>query len=143
MPVTLRNEIERDSIFNKKIYCIKYYLNWNLNDEFYYHYTSKYFARQILNDMKIIASKARIPHFGCGVFLTKLGPKEENDILLENNYRGNSKYKDRLECAFALKKNNFNRFIQIFDNFYPSRDIWKCIKDVDLTKCSFFLIFRE
>ena len=143
MPVTLRNEIESDIIFNKKIFLIKHYLDWNENDAFYYHYTSKYSARQILNDMKIMATDARIPHFGYGVFLTKLGPKEENDTLLENNYRGNSKYEDRIECAFALKNNSINRFAKIFDRFYPSRDVWKSIKDIDLNRSRFFLIFRD
>ena len=143
MPVTLRNEIEFDIIFNKKIFLIKHYLDWYENDAFYYHYTSKYSARQIFNDMKIIAHNARIPHFGYGVFLTRLGPKEKNYTLLENNYTGNSKYEDRLECAFALKTNSTNRFVKIHDRFYPSRDVWKSIKDIDLTRSRFFLIFRD
>lgn len=143
MPLTLKEEIETDKVFGLNVHLIRYYLDWNYNLGYFYHYTSKYFARLILNDLILKAGEARIPHFGIGVFMTKLGPKETTDCLLQNNYRGNSKYKERLECAFAIKSNQFVRFVPISDKMFPSRDLWKSRNDIDLTKCTFFLIIRE
>ena len=58
--------------------------------------------------MKILASDARIPYFGIGVFTTKMKPHETNNRLLENNYTGNTKYEDRLEVH--LRSNRIEMF---------------------------------
>ena len=122
---------------------IRYSLDWDAVDDYLYHYTSKIFARSILQDMKLKATHARITHFGYGVFFTKLEPSLETYDLLENNYRGNEKYLNKLECAFAFKADSFKKLIKIRDRFHPIRDIWKSSHDIDLFKCTFFLIFRN
>ena len=93
--------------------------------------------------MKILASDARIPYFGIGVFTTKMKPHETNNRLLENNYTGNTKYEDRLEVAFAIKPNRSVQFSIINDKWYPNRDLWKCEVDIDLKKCDFLIVIRE
>ena len=92
--------------------------------------------------MRLRAKEARIIRFGRGVFMTKIAPCSETDLLLTNNYIGNPKYLHRLECAFAIKTSSMI-FRKLNDKFYPSRDIWKSDRDIDLNQCEFYLIDRD
>ena len=139
----LENHIKLDIVFNQHSILCRHTLDWDAVDDYLYHYTSKNFARSILQDMKLKATRARIPHFGYGVFFTKHEPSLRTYDLLDNNYRGNTKYFGRLECAFAIKADSVINFIKIRDRLYPSRDIWKCSHDIDLSDCEFYLIFRD
>ncbi len=139
---------ETFSVREKKIRLnketIKEDLYWGCNNEnFWYHYTSKYFAKLILKDMKIKITNSRLVRFGVGVFMTKMPPCADEDELLANNYIHKSRYyRTKLECAFAIKPNHSMRFQQLADKFDLSRDIWKCDTDIDLNQCEFYLIMR-
>jgi hypothetical protein len=121
---------------------IKEDLYWGRNNEnFWYHYTSKYFAQLILKDMKIKITKSRLIRFGVGVFMTKMPPCVGEDALLTNNYIHKTPYyRAKLECAFAIKPNHSMIFQQLADKFH--RDVWKCGNDIDLNQCEFYLIIR-
>lgn len=109
---------------------------------YFYHYTSKESAECIFEDMKINKTKARIPGFGHGVFMTRMSPRENLDMLLINNYRGNLKYLDKLECAFAIKESHVNA-VRIHDESYPHRDVWRSNREIQLNGNNFALIMLD
>ena len=117
--------------------------SWGKRQGYIYHYTSKYYARQILKDKLLKAGASRIHHFGYGVFMTKLSPCMKNDELCENNYRGNQKFLNRLQSAFAFKDDGTLNLTKIYDHRYPSRDIWRSNNDINLNQFEFYLIMRS
>jgi hypothetical protein len=120
--------------------CNKY--EWWHTGDFLYHFTSRANARDILVTQCICAQNARIQCFGIGVFMTEMSPMASDQDLLVNNYRGNSKYYDRIQCAFAFRKrDSFAR--KFFDLTNFSRDLWRCDASIDLSRVDFFLIDRS
>ena len=112
------------------------------NINYIYHYTSIECAIEILRFKIILSTNSRIYRYGSGVFATKMGPQESTNVLLYNNYRGNPKYLNKIQCAFALPTSALN-VVPIFDSqdFYP-RDIWRINQDVRLDLIEFFLVLR-
>lgn len=106
-----------------------------------YHYTSHVCARQIIDSMCIRTSQARVRRFGTGVFLTTMSPSNSTAELLENNYQGNTKYRNNTQCAFALPKSDFS-VVKVHDPRDPKRDIWRINTSVELSHTDFYLITR-
>ncbi len=71
--------------------------------------------------------------------MTILEPSRSDDELLNNNYRGNPKYSDRTECAFAMSKCDVPAR-QISDRY--GRDVWRCDRDIHLEEVEFYVINR-
>ena len=111
-------------------------------EKYIYHYTSKYFAKCILESKTIHLTPARVRCFGFGVFMTLMNPTMFDDrALLENNYQGNNKYSNRIECAFAVDRSMI-KAEKFIDPRAPNRDLWRNGTQIDLTKVDFFLINR-
>jgi hypothetical protein len=105
----------------------------------YYHYTSLTNAMLILESKNITTTVARWRDFGHGVFMTIMEPNKSDHELLENNYRGNSRYLERIECAFAIRNCDIAAS-KVNDRY--GRDVWRCDSDIDLETVEFYLINR-
>jgi hypothetical protein len=101
------------------------YLNFNhcYNENNYniYHYTSMVKLNYIFKQKFIKPYKARIWPFKKAVYLTVLKPSENDQKLLENNYRGNTKFIDKIQCALRFD----NRKLRAVKEYSSdNRDIW-------------------
>ena len=117
-----------------------YFRRQNNNVAYYFHYTSREIVFKIMSDRKLKPTWSRVTQFGHGVFLTELDPCTSDDELLENNYRGNYKYNERIQYAIAIPKHQI-RAIQILDNY--NRNIYRCDYEIDLDSVDFRLISRD
>lgn len=108
-----------------------------------YHYTDKESAKLILKSKVLRKSQSPRSTFGRGVFLTILQPSKSNHTLLENNYNDRSKFKSKIQCAFAFDLNELVGVKKIDDPFYKNRDIWRNDNCIDLNDFNFKLILRE
>jgi hypothetical protein len=101
------------------------YLNfnhcYNENNQNIYHYTSMIKLNFISKQRFLKPYKARIWPFKKAVYLTVLPPSENDNKLLENNYRGNTKFIDKIECA--LKFDN-KKLKAVKEYSSDNRDIW-------------------
>ena len=115
------------------------------NIVYVYHYTSVSFAADILSSMRIEPSRGRIPQFGTGVFVTSMSPSHSTTDLLNNNYRGNSRYLQKTQCAFALPKRNFTvvRLDELTRSGRLERSVGRIDSPVDLNNTDFYLVIRE
>ena len=107
--------IRPNKIFNNYL-SLDHYCDNNI-----YHYTSMVKLNYILKQRFLKPYKARIWPFKKAVYLTCLPPNETDEKLLENNYRGNKKYIERIECA--LKFDN-KKLRAVKENSSDNRDIW-------------------
>ena len=109
-------------IYNDLVISLRDWRNYLRNFNIY-HYTSLEKANQIRNDQFLKPKKARIPPYKKAVYLTMLSPLENDNVLLENNYKGNIKYRKKLECAFAFNNNSLNASRSILRED-DRRDVW-------------------
>lgn len=107
---------------------------------YYFHYTSRESVHQIMSDQKLRPTSARVTKFGHGIFFTELDPSNSDRDLIENNYRGNYKYLERIQYSIAIPKYQI-RVRPVNDNF--NRSILRCDYEIDLNMVDFRLINRE
>ena len=132
---------DQSVVENKSPTVFSLYANPVKNEELIYHYTSSKNAKAILKDMLIKTTQSRI-NTGHGVFMTVLHPNLSNEELLINNYNGNyEKYLEKLQVAFAFKKDAIN-VIKLYSRKVEKRDVWRHDTPIDLRKVDFFLINR-
>jgi len=107
-----------------------------------FHFTSRQKADQIRIDQFLKPKKARIVPFKKAVYLTMLSPLENDDVLLENNYKGNLKYRNKLECAFAFDNHMLNASRCVLSEG-DYRDVWMVEGQILLYEYDFILIYRQ
>ena len=108
--------------------------------EYYFHYTSRESVHQIMSDQKLRPTSARVTKFGHGIFFTELDPSNSDRDLIENNYRDNYKYLERIQYSIAIPKYQI-RVRPVNDNF--NRSILRCDYEIDLNMVDFRLINRD
>lgn len=116
-----------DKVNSKPLFSIrpnKIFNNYLNIDHYYdkiYHYTSMVKLNYILKQKFLKPYKGRIWPFKKAVYLTCLPPSESDQKLLDNNYRGNTNFIDKIECALMFDNKKL-RAIKEYSN--DNRDIW-------------------
>ncbi len=71
--------------------------------------------------------------------MTVYGPENDDDFLIENNYRGNNRYASKVKCAFAFQQSQLRNLKKMKD---AQRDIWRVSEDMDLNNYNFKVVYR-